>query len=72
MNFELSDAGDPDERPDQHVVDLLGEEEAEDEGDAERQQRLDQARAQLDQMIDQRSLGGVDVFLAHDALSTGG
>ena len=40
----------PDERPDQHVVDRLGEEEAAMNGDGERQQRLDQPRAQLDQV----------------------
>jgi hypothetical protein len=43
--FRILRARDPDERPDQHVVDLLGEEEAEDEGDAEAKQQLDQARA---------------------------
>ena len=62
MNFEFSGPGDPDERPDQHVVDLLGEEEAEDEGDAEAEQRLDQPRTQLDQVIHQWRLAGLDVF----------
>src|SRR5439155_766201 len=57
--------GDPDIRPGQHVVDLLGEEEAADERDRKRDQRLDQPRAQLDQMLDQRRLGGLDVFVAH-------
>ena len=70
MNLEFSAPGDPDERPHQHVVDLLGEEEAEDEGDAEADQRLDQPRAQLDQMIHQRGLGGLDVLVAHDALAS--
>ena len=70
MNFEFSGAGDPDERPHQHVVDLLGEEEAEDERNAKRQQRLDQPRAQLDQVIHQRRFAGLDVFVAHDALAS--
>ena len=70
MNFEFSGAGDPDERPHQHVVDLLGEEEAEDEGNAEAEQRLDQPRAQLDQMVHQRRFAGLDVFGAHDALAS--
>src|SRR6516165_840187 len=60
----------PDKGPDQHVVDLLGEEEAEDEGDAEAEQRLDQARAQLDQMIKKRRLAGLDVGIGHDALAS--
>ena len=64
--------GNPHERPYQHVVDLLGEEKAEDEGNAEAEQRLDQARAQLDQMIHQRGLAGLDVFVAHDALLSRG
>src|ERR1019366_8366831 len=51
-------------------VDLFGEEEAEDEGDAEREQRLDQARAQLDQMIHQRRFAGLDILGAHDALAS--
>src|SRR5262249_19123193 len=60
-----------------NVVDLLGEEEAEDEGHGKAEQRLDQPRTQLDQVIHQRRLAGLDVFGAHDALaslgaSTGG
>src|SRR5262245_59664517 len=62
----------PDEWPDQHVVDLLGEEEAEDEGHGKAEQRLDQPRAQLDQVIHQRRLAGLDVFGAHDALASFG
>src|SRR6202035_2874399 len=61
---------DPNERPYQHVVDLLGEEEAEDEGYAEAEQRLDQPRTQLDQMVHQRRFAGLDVFGAHDALAS--
>ena len=66
MNFD-SPARDPDERPDQHVVDLLGEEEAEREHDAERDQRLDQPRAQLDQVLHQRRLGRLDLLVGHAA-----
>src|SRR4029077_19374807 len=51
------------------IVDLLGEEEAADHGDDEGRRRLDQPRAQLDQVIHQRRLGGLDlllfVFVAH-------
>src|SRR5207302_9027130 len=68
--FRVLGAGNPYERPDQHVVDLLGEEEAEDEGHAETEQRLDQPRAQLDQMIHQRRLAGLDLGVAHDALAS--
>ena len=32
----------------------------------ERDQRLDQPRAQLDQVIHQRRLGGLDIFVRHD------
>src|SRR5258705_13638348 len=60
----------PHERPHQHIVDLLGKEEAEDEGDAESEQRLDQPRAQLDQVIHQRRFAGLDIFVAHDALAS--
>jgi hypothetical protein len=68
--FRIFRARDPDERPDQHVVDLLGEEEAEDERYAEGQQRLDQPRAQLDQVIHQRRLAGLDILDGHDALAS--
>ena len=65
-------ARDPDERPGQHVVDRLGEEEADDEAMRERDQRLDQPRAQLDQVLHQRRLGRLDlllvVFAAHAGL----
>ena len=68
MNFEFG-AVNPLERPDQHIVDLLGEEETGDERHRERDQRLDQARAQLDQVLEQRRLGGFDflffVFASH-------
>ncbi len=56
-------ARDPDERPGQHVVDGLGEEEADHEGDAERDDRLDQPRPQLDQVLHQRRLGGLDLLV---------
>src|SRR6185436_4967770 len=56
-------ARDPFEREDQHVVDLAGEEEAADEGEEERDQRLDQPRAQLDQVLHQGSLGRLDLLL---------
>src|SRR5262249_50016266 len=51
------------------VVDLLGEKEADDERDAERDRRLDQPGAQLDQVLDQRRLGGLDVLVGHAARS---
>src|SRR5205807_6174549 len=54
---------DPGEGLDQDVVDVPGEEEAADEGDAERDQGLDQPRAQLDQVIHQRRLGRLDLLL---------
>src|SRR6185437_13497989 len=63
-------ARDPDIGPHQHVVDLLGEEEAKDEGNAEAEQSLDQPRAQLDQVIHQGRLAGLDIFGAHDALAS--
>src|SRR5262249_5962275 len=60
--------GDPDIRPGQHVVDRLGEEETADEGDAEGDERLDQPRAQLDEVIQQRRLAGFDLlFLVFEA-----
>src|SRR5581483_9844720 len=68
--FRILGARNPHERPDQHVVDLLGEEEAEDEGHAEAEQRLDQPRAQLDQMVHQRGFAGLDIGVAHDALAS--
>src|SRR5262249_33854783 len=61
---------DPHERPDQDVVDLLGGEEAEDEGYAEAEQRLDQPRAQLDQVVHQWRLAGLDIGVGHDALAS--
>src|SRR5579883_1413415 len=60
----------PDERPDQHIVDLLGNQETEDEGHAEGEQRLDQPRAQLDQVVEQRGLRGFDIGVGHDALAS--
>src|SRR3954463_6729344 len=68
--FRVLGTRDPHERPDQHVVDLLGEEEAEDEGNAEAKERLDQPRTQLDQMVHQGSFAGLDIGGAHDALAS--
>src|SRR5690606_36686029 len=59
--------GNPHERPDQHVVDQLGEEEAQHEHQRERDHGLDQTRSQLDQMLHQRSLRGLDILVRHDA-----
>src|SRR6185312_1796974 len=56
-----------DEGPDQDVVDILGEDEAEREHHAEGEQRLDEPRAQLDQVLHQRGLGGLDVLVRHAA-----
>src|SRR5262249_13556300 len=68
-------ARDPNERPGQHVVDRLGEEEAADKGDGEGDQRLDQPRTQLDQVFHQRRLGRLDLLLvvlaAHAGLPSG-
>src|SRR6185437_3318339 len=59
----------PDEGPDQHVVDVLGEHEAQREHQAEGEHRLDQARAQFDEVIEQRRLARLDLvfvfFSAH-------
>ena len=56
----------PDEWPYKDIVDVLCENEAEGEHRRERDQRLDQPRAQLDQVIHQRRLGGLDIFVRHD------
>src|SRR5579862_2289674 len=67
--FRILRAGDPHVWPGEDVVDLLGEEEAAHHRDDECSRRLDQPRAQLDQVIHQRRLGGLDlllfVFVAH-------
>src|ERR1700719_2477768 len=67
--FRILRTGDPDVRPSENVVDLLGEEETTDHRDDECSRRLDQPRAQLDQVIHQRRLGRLDlllfVFVAH-------
>src|SRR5262249_5171705 len=55
-------ARDPNERPGQHVVDRLGEEEAADKGDGEGDQRLDQPRSQFDQGFPLRRLVRFDLF----------
>src|SRR5262249_61562303 len=66
-------AGDPDVGPSEHVVDLAGEEEASHSSDGKRGKRLDEPRAQLDKMIHQGRLGGLDllffVFASHRTLS---
>src|SRR5262245_60937723 len=50
--------------PEQEIVDVLGEEEADEEHREESNERLDQPRAQLDQMLDQGRLRRFDfVFL---------
>ena len=49
--------------PHQHVVDLGGEGEADHEADADADQRIDQALAQLDQVVHQRRLGRLDLVL---------
>src|SRR5438445_9029182 len=65
----------PNERPGQHVVDRLGEEEAADKRNAEGDQRLDQPRTQLDQVFHQRRFGRLDLLLvvlaAHAGLPSG-
>src|ERR1700692_670692 len=67
--FRILRTGDPDVRPGENVVDLLGKEEAADHRDDECGRRLDQPRPQLDQVVHQRRLGGLDlllfVFVAH-------
>src|SRR5579885_476833 len=50
-------------RKKKNVVDLLRKEEAEEKHQEERNQRLDEPRAQLDQMLDQRRLAGVDFII---------
>src|SRR5580692_6813441 len=54
---------DPDVRPGQNVVDVLGEKVAKDHRHDESKDRLDQPRAQLDEVIHQRRLGGFDLLL---------
>src|SRR5262249_21710588 len=58
-----------------HVVDRLGEEEAADEGNCKGDERLDQPRAQLDQVLHQRRFGRLDflifVLAAHAGLPSG-
>src|SRR5262249_8570094 len=53
---------DPDVRPGQYIVDLAREEKAGNRRECERGQRLDEPRAQLDQMIHQGRLGGFDLL----------
>jgi hypothetical protein len=48
----------------QDVVDLRREGEADEEHQQEGDQRLDQPRAQFDQMVDQRRARGLDLVLA--------
>src|SRR5262249_18454369 len=51
--------------PNQNVVDVFREHEADCEHHAKRDQRLDQPRPQLDQMIHQGGFGGLDVLMSH-------
>src|SRR6185369_1016579 len=54
-------------RPSQNVVDGAGEIEADDKGGQEGVERPNDASPELDQMVHQRRLGGVDLLLAHSA-----
>src|SRR5262249_3449785 len=65
----IVEACDPTVRKGEDIEDRLGEEEADHERDHERDCCLDQARAQLDQVLDQRRLGGLDVLVGHAARS---
>src|SRR5262249_15838886 len=61
-------ASHPHVQPGQNVVDGLSEEEAADKSDGKRDQRLDQPRTQLDQMLHERRLGRLDVLVRHAGL----
>ena len=63
MNLELRRAGDPDVGPGEDVVDVPREEEADHHRQHEGRGRLDQPRAQLDQVVHQGRLGGLDLLL---------
>src|SRR6266849_9516649 len=52
-------------RPRQNIIDLLGKEKTADKRDAERHQRLDEPRTQLDQVVHQRRLAAFDVLVGH-------
>src|SRR5271167_2822234 len=58
----------PYEWPRQNDEDRLGEEETADERNTEGDQRLDESRPQLDQVLHQRRLGCLDVFVRHAGL----
>ena len=49
----------------QEIVDRLGEPQADEKGDEDREQRPDQPAAELDQMLDQRRLARLDVLMGH-------
>ncbi len=65
-----------DERPQQKLVELLGEDEAEDKAHRQGHGADDQPAAQFDQMVEQRGAGGLDLGLilgkAHDPASEAG
>src|SRR5262249_15543087 len=65
----------PKETPGKHGLERLGEEEAADKGDGEGDQRLDQPRTQLDQVLHQWRFGRLDLLLvvlaAHAGLPSG-
>ena len=55
----------------QDVVDVAREKEADEKGGEKGVERPDDASAQLDQVVHQRRLGGVDLVLAHSAALLG-
>src|SRR6202020_3210568 len=57
----------PHVRVGQHVVDRAGKVEADKKGGQEGVEGPDNTSSELDQMVHQRRLGGVDVLLAHSA-----
>lgn len=70
MNSPSSRPRDPDERPDQHAVDLLGEKKQKMKAMPKPSSALISPRAQLDQVIHQWRFAGLDIFGAHDALAS--
>src|SRR5215208_3030432 len=72
VDHRLVGARDPGIGPHQHVEDLRGKEEAQHEHGAEGEQRLDQPRTQLDQVLHERRFGGFNVLVAHAALPASG
>src|SRR5262249_4506624 len=63
--FGVRGPGDPNERPNQNIIDLLGEKKASDEHHQKSRKRLDQAAPQLNEMLHQGRFGRLDVLLAH-------